>query len=306
VVLKQLEAISCDDLKVWLAQLVKPENNPDLTAASTITKVYNESEKPEFKLNIKKIVTELLTDWRLDIDPDMILYELVSLSGHIRISEAYRNMLSLVKSDHLKGRFVKKKDLHLHLLEVMGTLTFSGDFKFIVNRDFDTPLYTTTLFNAIWIQSDEGFSQAIELLDRFIKAYPDPLHENDFLLPLKTFLTKFGLNNFKRSFGRIIESLSDDNFALFLDCLEKCGYNLSSADNDYSLYFDVEKSRLPPDPKGMKKTYIPSKYLENIGASKKGVFFNVVEAYVKRKNDQFCLAILNYNSEQMADYLTPN
>lgn len=228
--LEWLETRGYPALEKWiLSMLLNNDSYPlfislDAITPSTILQDFFErSKNNDFKSNLKRIIIGLINDWRMDRDPDTILFELSILVGHLSITKARSKLLSLVKEGYLRNRKCRGIDLHFHLLRVLAGLKLSTDLKLVIQRDFDSPVYAPILFTSSWLLSERGFFFTIELLDRFIDLHKKYPRQMEFYPPMRTFLKRFGVSNLQKYYKMIKNKLSPENVRYFRNCLEELG-----------------------------------------------------------------------------------
>jgi len=233
-----LEACSHPAFKKWiLGMLLENDSYPLLISLDTISPAeilqdfFERSNNKDFKSKMEQIIIELVNNWRMDKDPDMMLLELSILVGHLSISAARSKLLSLVKEGYLKNRECRGIDLHFHLLRVLAGLKLSADLKLIIQRDFDSPTYAPILFASSWLLSEDGYFLAIDLLDRFIDLHKKYPRQMEFYPPIGSFLKSLGESNLQKYQQTIIDKLSPGNVGCFLECLEKNGFDIDSIES---------------------------------------------------------------------------
>lgn len=228
-----LENRSYRDLKEWFQSLLRDSDTDPLfismstaSPAGIIQGFYERSDDRSFKGRVKRIIVELIDEWRLSRDSDEVLFGLSALVGHICIARARWKLLSLAKEGYLRGRSCRGVDLHFHLLRVLAGLKLSMDLKLLISRDFDNPAYAPILFVSSWLLGENGYSLAIDLLDRFISLHRKNPREMEFHQPLRKFLDSFGEANLEKHFGKIIDALNLNNIKYFLNSLDEIGYRV--------------------------------------------------------------------------------
>jgi hypothetical protein len=230
--LEWLETRRYPALEKWvLSMLHDNESYPlfisfdSITPSGILQDFFERSKNNDFKSNIKRIIIDLVNDWRMDRDPDTMLFELTILVGHLSITRARLKLLSLVKEGYLRNRKCRGIDLHFHLLRVLAGLKLSADLKLIIQRDFDSPAYAPILFTSSWLLSEKGFFFTIELLDRFIDLHKKYPRQMEFYPPLRTFLKRLGESNLQKYYKMIKNKLRPENVRYFRDCLEETGFD---------------------------------------------------------------------------------
>lgn len=231
--LEWLETCSYPTLKKWILGMLRDKDSyPLFISLDTISlgdivqDFFERSNNDDLRSKVKRIIIELINDWRMDRDPDTMLLELSILVGHLCITRARSKLLSLAKEGYLRNRKCRGIDLHFHLLRVLAGLKLSTDLKLIIQRDFDSPIYAPILFISSWLLSEKGYFFAIELLDRFIHLHKKYPFQMEFYPPLRKFLESFGQYNLQKHFKLIKNKLSPENVSYFLACLEKVGIDV--------------------------------------------------------------------------------
>lgn len=232
--LKWLESRGPRALKGWFqAFLWDNEPYPLFISTGTVSPTaiiqgfFERSHDRGFKNRTKRVIIDLINEWRLARDPDEVIFELSSMVGYIGITGARFRLLSLVKEGYLKGRLYRGVDLHFHLLRVLAGLKLSIDLKKVIYRDFDNPAYAPILFVSSWLLGEKGYPLAIDLLDRFIDLQRKSPGQMEFHSTLRKFLDSFGPANLKKDFGKIIDALSSENINYFMKSLDEIGYLIS-------------------------------------------------------------------------------
>jgi hypothetical protein len=241
--LEWLESRSNPALKKWILGLLRDnESYPlfislDTAYPSQIIQGFVErSKNDDFRSRVKQIIIDLVNEWQIDKAPDMMLFELAILVGHLSIAGARSKLLSLVKEGYLRNRQYRGIDLHFHLLRVLAGLKLSTDLKLVIQRDFDSPAYAPILFTSSWLLSDDGYFLAIDLLDRFIDLHRQYPREMEFYPTMRAFLKRFGEANLKKYYDYIINKLSYENIHDFEECLKETGYRMNSIEDPWKGY----------------------------------------------------------------------
>jgi hypothetical protein len=251
--LEWLETRSYLALEKWVLSMLRDNESYPLfisfdaiTPSGILQDFFERSKNNDFKSKLKRIIIDLVSDWRMDRDPDTMLFELTILVGHLSIARARSKLLSLVKEGYLRNRKYRDIDLHFHLLRVLAGLKLSTDLKLIIQRDFDSPSYAPILFTSSWLLSEKGFFFTIELLDRFIDLHKKYPHQMEFYPPMRAFLKRFGGSNLQKYYKMIKNKLRPENVRYFRDCLEETGFDTH--------FIEDPKDR---EKRGVKKKYPP-------------------------------------------------
>jgi hypothetical protein len=231
--LEWLETRRYPALEKWVLSMLRDNESYPLfisldaiTPSGILQNFFERSKNNDFKSKLKRIIIGLVNDWRMDRDPDTMLFELTILVGHLSITRARSKLLSLVKEGYLRNRKWRGIDLHFHLLRVLAGLKLSTDLKLVIQRDFDSPAYAPILFTSSWLLSEKGFFFTIELLDRFIDLHKKHPRQMEFYPPMRTFFKRFGVSNLKKYYKMIKNKLSPENVRYFRDCLEETGFGI--------------------------------------------------------------------------------
>jgi hypothetical protein len=231
--LEWLETRRYPALEKWVLSMLRDNESYPLfisfdaiTPSGILQDFFERSKSNDFKSKLKRIIIDLVNDWRMDRDPDTMLFELTILVGHLNIARARSKLLSLVKEGYLRNRKCHDVDLHFHLLRVLAGLKLSSDLKLVIQRDFDSPAYAPILFTTSWLLSEKGFFFTIELLDRFIDLHKKYPRQMEFYPAMRSFLKRFGGTNLQKYYKMIKNKLSPGNVRYFHDCLEETGFDI--------------------------------------------------------------------------------